>query len=302
MAKKVKNERGRKNKNSTLKRKSKHEKYNIDDEIVIGLNLREVNNTDKKEVKPKKIKKNKNKTSKVIKFLCISCLILIAILLFFMSPIFNLEKINLSGNNKVTISECIQLSQLEIGQNIYKLSKKQIKDNIKQNPYIESVTISRKLPSVIEITVKERTATYMLELENNEYAYINNQGYILEKSYTKLDSSIITGFSTEIENIKEGNRLNNNDLKRLETVLKISDSAQNNNLSQYITKINIEDKNNYILILEEEKKTVHLGDASSISTRMLYLKAILEKEKGIEGDIFINGNVNTDKAFFREKV
>lgn len=244
----------------------------------------------------------KNKTSKLIKHLCILFLIIIAILIFFMSPIFNIETINVSGNEKTTISECIQLSKLEIGQNIYKMSKKQIKNNIKQNAYIEDVYITRKLPNILEITVEERTATYMLELENGEYAYMNNQGYILEKSYIKLDLAIITGFSTETENIKVGERLNNTDLKKLETVLKIVDSAQNNNLSQYITKINIEDKENYILYLEEEKKTVNLGDASNIGTRMLYLKAILEKEKGIEGEVFINGNINTEKAFFREKV
>lgn len=306
MAKKIKNEKGRNTKNSTLQKRGKREKYNIDDEIVIGLNLQETNKPVNKRINKKQQKHRqaykKNKNTKLIKYLCILFLLIIAILLFFMSPIFNIEKINIIGNEKTTISECIKLSELEIGQNIYKMSKRQIKNNIKQNAYIDKVYITRKLPNIINITVEERTATYMIELENNEYAYINNQGYILEKSYIKLESAVITGFSTNIENINVGNRLNEKDLKKLETVLKIVDSAQNNNLSQYITKINVEDKENYILILEGEKKTVNLGDASNISTRMLYLKAILEKEKEKEGEIFINGNVNTDKAFFREKV
>jgi cell division protein FtsQ len=219
-----------------------------------------------------------------------------------MSPIFNIETIKINGNDKISATECINLSGLENGQNIYKLSKKQIKDNIKQNAYIESVSVSRKLPNVVEITIKERQATYMLELENNEYAYINNQGYILEKSYEKIQAIIITGFSTPIENINVGSRLSENDLNKLEVVLKIADSANSNNLLEYITKINIEDKTDYQLYLESERKTVHLGDTSSIGTRMLYLKAILEKEQGIEGEVFINGNMNTDEVFFREKV
>lgn len=302
MSKKVNNKKGRKNKNSTLQKSGKHEKYNIDDEIVIGLNVKDISKVNIQKANTKKIPKKDNKASKIIKYLSILFLIIIAILLFFMSPIFNIEEIRINGNNIITTNEYIELSNLKIGQNIYKTSKKQIKSNIKKNAYAEKVYVSRKLPNIVEITIQERERTFMLELENNEYAYINNQGYILEKDYNKLDYVTITGFSTKIENIIVGNRLCDEDLKRLENVLKIVDAAQISNLAQYITKIDIQDKSNYKLILEGEKKTVYLGDITSISTRMLYLKAILEKEKGIEGEVFINGNVNTDKAYFREKV
>ena len=301
MARNEKNKKGRKNKNSTLTKTGKHEKYDIDNEIVIGLNTKEISRPVIKNATVKKPKKT-NKSSKVIKYLCIMFLLIIAILLLFMSPIFNLEEININGNAKLTTNECLELTGLEIGQNIYKLNKIQIKNNLKQNAYIENVSISRKLPNKIEITITERKTTYQLELENNEYAYINNQGYILEKSNIKLENIIITGFSTKIENINVGSRINQTDLERLETVLKIVDSAESNGIIEHITKIDIQDKNDYKLILEGEKKTVYIGDASSISTRMLYIKAILEKEKGIEGEIFVNGNLNVDKAFFREKV
>lgn len=50
-------------------------------------------------------------------------------------------------------------------------------------------------------------------------------------------------------------------------------------------------------------KTVYLGDASDINTRILYLKGIIEEEKGIEGDVIINGELNNSKGvIFRRKV
>ena len=300
MSKKLENKKGRKK--STLPPKKKQEKYNLDNEIVIGLNVKPVDNQVLKKSNIKKEKKKINKKSRVIKYLCIMFLIIIAILIFFMSPIFNIEEIRVFGNSKITTTECINLSKLEIGQNIYKLNKSQIKKNLRQNAYIDKISIIRKLPNIIEITVQERTATFMLELENNEYAYINNQGYILEKNSNKIEAITITGFSTNIENINVGNRLSEDDLNKLETVLKIVDTAQSNNIIEYITKIDIEDKNEYKLILEGEQKTVYLGDASSISTRMLYVKAIIEKETGKAGEVFVNGNINTDKAYFREQV
>ena len=80
------------------------------------------------------------------------------------------------------------------------------------------------------------------------------------------------------------------------------ESASRNSVSTLITKIDISDKSNYKLILETKNKTAYLGDASNISTRMLYLKSVLEHEEGKTGEIFINGDLSKDKVYFREKV
>ena len=69
-----------------------------------------------------------------------------------------------------------------------------------------------------------------------------------------------------------------------------------------LTKIDINNSNNYTLHLESERKVAYLGDCSNIETRMLFLVGILEKEKDHAGEIFINMNLNTDNAYFRESV
>ena len=45
----------------------------------------------------------------------------------------------------------------------------------------------------------------MLNMEEEQFAYINNQGYILEISSEKIEKPIILGYSTE--NIEPGKRL-----------------------------------------------------------------------------------------------
>ena len=217
-----------------------------------------------------------------------------------MSPLFNIAEIQVVGNEKIQTDTIISLSRITLGDNIYKTSIKQIEQNIKENAYVQEVNIKRKLPNKIAITVKERKTTYMLEYANS-FAYINNQGYILEISQEKLQVPIIVGYSTKEEEIKPGNRLTYEDLEKLETVLRILDSANSNGIRNLITRINIQDKQNYTLIMEEAKKIVYLGDASNLSNRMIYLKAILAGEEGIEGEIFVGGDLNKEKAFFRKK-
>ena len=151
------------------------------------------------------------------------------------------------------------------------------------------------------MNITERTATLMLEY-GNSYVYINNQGYILEISPVKLDSPIIKGYTTPIEDVKPGNRLSKDDLERLEVVLKIIETAQSAGIENLITQIDIKNKKNYVMVLESEDKTVYLGKCGDISTQMLYIKEMIQREKGIEGEFFIDMDLNTSNPVFREKV
>ena len=79
-------------------------------------------------------------------------------------------------------------------------------------------------------------------------------------------------------------------------------SAENTGIKNKISRIDIEDDTNFKLYFDEENKVAYLGYCSNIETRMLYLSGILEKEKGKKGEIFVNMNLNTENAFFREDV
>ena len=256
----------------------------------------------KKTIKQKRNYENVKKIiARIIKIIAIIAFIVAIAIFFFTSPVFNIKTIEVKGNNKVSTEEIIKLSQIETNQNIYKVSKNAVKDNIKENAYIENVQVYRMLPDKIEIEVKERTASFMIQI-NGKYAYINNQGYILEINSENIFLPIIAGYATLVDNIIPGNRLEQEDLIKLETVLTIMESANSNQMSELITTIDISNPKNYTLTLNNEEKTVYLGDASNISTRMHYLKGILQNEKGNPGEVFIDGNLTTQKVYFREKI
>lgn len=307
---------------NTNKKKSSNDRFNFDDEIVIGVTKkqeikkkpenkpkkRNVNNKKSKSSKTKKVqaksktKKEKTKKNfKIFKYVFLACSILAAIICFMLSPVFNITEIKVEGNNRVLDEEIISLSQIIIGENIYKLNKNNVVNNIKQNAYIESVDIKRKFPTILEITIKERQATYMLEYVNS-YAYINNQGYMLEITDQKIERPVIVGVSTSSDNIKTGNRLVEEDLVKLESVLKIMEAATSNEIERLITKIDISDKSNFVLYMEAEGKTVRLGDINDMSTKMLHIKTILEKEVGIEGEIVVNTVSEDGKSRFIQKI
>lgn len=255
-------------------------------------------------IKKRELSKKRRKfIFKIVKILILLGIIIGGIVFALLSPIFNIKDITVSGNSKISSETIISLSGLKLEQNIFNFRTSQIVDSIKQNAYIDTVNINRKIPDKIEINVTERKTNFMLKY-GNAYVYINNQGYMLEVTSATGDYPIITNYSTPEEQIKEGNRLCTEDLEKLNDVLRIMESASSNDgkIRELITQINIKDKSNYILTLGKEKKQVYLGDTSNLSAKMLWLATFLEEEKNNEGIIFMNFDLNTTQPYFREKV
>lgn len=282
-------------------------KFEEDTETVIQMTNKNKIKKDEKQRRAltKKERKRKKKIKRIrffLKLILFVGLVSGTIIFALTSPIFNIKDIKVINNNQVQADTIISLSELKKEDNIFKFYGKNVVNKIKENAYIENVKIHRKLPNTIEIKVEERTPTFSVDYMG-KYAYINTQGYILEIAETNNGMTIIQGATTKEEDIQPGNRLCNEDLSRLEETIKILDSANENKLEGKVTSIDISNKNEYSIYIESEKKKIHLGDSTNISNKMLYVLAIIEKEKGKEGDIFVNGDLNNKfQPYFREKV
>ena len=287
--------------------KKAENQFDYDNEMVIKMtnknNQRQEEQTKQKmSKKQRQILKKKKRIKLMLKFTALLIIIIAGIIFALVSPIFNIKEINVSNNNQINTETIISLSQLNSGQNIFKFNKNKVNKNIKTNAYIESVEIKRKLPNKVQIQIEERKQEYNVEFLNG-YAYINNQGYILQISEEKQALPTIQGISTPDEQIVEGNRLNSEDLEKLEVIIQIMNICKNYELDSKITNIDISTKDEYTLYLEEEKKTIYLGDKSNLSNKMLYVQVIIEENRGKEGAIFVNGDLNNNfKPRCKEKV
>ena len=268
------------------------------DEIIVEINRPvKKNKKDNKKNKKKKIKKVSNikKVKKqqsklrkvVIKVFMIIILLIILVIILASSEIFNLKEISITWIDKLTKNEIISFSNIKFDDNIFKINFGKTKNLIEENPYVEEVFIKRKFPNKLEITIKERNVKYMLQLAES-YIYIDGQGYILEISKEKKEVPILLGILTDLSNIELGNRLEKEDLIKLNIVNKISGTSKNYEIIKLLTKIDITDETNFILIFEPEGKIAYIGDASDLNTRILWTKTIMEQNVGINGKIFVN--------------
>ena len=309
-------------KTNSTKRKTQNNDniINLDNEIIIGLTpkkeeKKQKNTKAKKNVgasiaRPQKRNKNnsakkkkqnqkKKRKMKIIKWILIFILLCVAIALFMMSSVFNIKEIVVLNNSKVSSEEIVNLSTLTTGVNMFKTTNRAIKNGIKTNAYVEEVIVKRSINGTVTLDIKERQATYMLEFAN-AYVYINNQGYILEISEDSLELPIITGFSTTNEGIKPGNRLNTEDLQKLDDIIKIIETSRNTPLANIITEIDISDFTDYKLTVASKNKTIKMGQMTNINIKLQMAGKVFEAEEGKTGEIYFQDDGK--KAIFKEDV
>lgn len=266
-----------------------------------------------------KLLKNKSKKGLkkfiriLVRILLLFIIIAIIFSIVFLSGIFSVKSIDITidGENQdgtsLLISDIESLSGLSIGQNLFERSRGEIKTSILSNSYVDSVDVTKSINGSVTINVQERQINYLVNYAGS-YIYIDNKGNILELNSEARDVPVLLGTSTDFTSLAVGSsentvtRLNEDDLEKLNTVNEIMEISRSNDVAGLISRIDITNHKDYIVYLDSEGKTVYLGDCSNLNTRILYMKAIIKQESGIQGEIFLNVNLDSEYPYFRESV
>lgn len=279
-----------------MSKKNKKIKKQDEEDITIGYNTKR-----KKDKPPKKKRKEKSKWRKLKKviFGILKLIIIIGVLVgigafLFVSPVFNITEIQVENASKISANTYISLSEIKLGENIFRISKSKVRSAITKESYVEEVEIKRKLPGTVSIIVTERTPKYVIEKNGGIYMYIDKNGYYLEDSMETLDFPIIRGTLTDIYKLNPGDRILQEDLEKFNDLIKITDGIKNHNIEQKLSTIDISDDNNYKIEFTSEKKKIMLGDTSNLSTKMEWIRYFMEETKTQAGTIYLN----TENVYF----
>jgi cell division protein FtsQ len=171
------------------------------------------------------------------------------------SSIFNLKFIEV---------ECEQLNEEEIlenlnitkGKNIFSYYIKEIKNEVKKNPYVLDCSVKIKLPSTLKIQIQEIKAIACLRNEN-KYCYITKNIDKIEDvvDIKDCDKMIIDIKYESSENYIE---FENDEIKnRLTYLLELLD---NKNLNKKICEINFLEEENINLLTTDYTKVILPND------------------------------------------
>lgn len=171
-----------------------------------------------------------NKATKISLLLLV---VLVCVYLFLHSTVFNISKITVSGNQKVTSEEIIALAGIKPGENLFKINRELIERSVKMHPMVKNVQLIRHLPHTVEIKIQERTSWAVIPYED-VFLLIDDEGYCLDK-LNQLPSGNIPIITMEKmpARINLGQAVNPEAIKMIKTVWKSFDLDNRNNISQF---------------------------------------------------------------------
>lgn len=116
-------------------------------------------------------------------FLSILLVILVVFGLFIIiknMDFFNIKKINVSGNTRLKKEAIIKDAKVKIGDNIFDTNTASIKKELMKSPYIDTIKITRKLPDILNIDIKEKGELVQIESKDRKYLVLDKDGNILD--------------------------------------------------------------------------------------------------------------------------
>lgn len=205
-------------------------------------------------------KKKKKKTRLKLKniFICLLVLSLLGLTGYYilMLPINN---IYIKGNNIIKESEILTLAKLDTYPSFLLTSKKEIKNNLKKNKYIESINVKKQLGNIITIEIKEQQP--LCVLKNGKILLSNGTKLNNDYGLTDIPNLVNDDYDKKIENdfIKKFSKVEKNVLRQISQIEYSKTSVDNERFllymddgnEVYITLTKIEKINKYNEIVEK---------------------------------------------------
>ncbi|MBN2169267.1 MAG: FtsQ-type POTRA domain-containing protein [Actinobacteria bacterium] len=131
----------------------------------------------------KKLKRHPDSTSRVLKVLIMIGVFslmfaVIVTLLAFYTGLCAVNKIEVSGNSYLTVDYIQQASGLTKGENLLTVNVKKVAKNLKNNNWVDSVTINRDLLHTVKININEREPVAIAGF-NGALFLVDGKGYVI---------------------------------------------------------------------------------------------------------------------------
>lgn len=203
------------------------------------------------------------------------------------SPRFNLTRIQIEGNHKVSEKEILEKTQIELGTNIFRMDLARIEGCIREDDRIKEVWVKRKLPDRISIEVEEKKPALWINLPDRLYGLSEDQEIIpLEEEDFDRDLPVVGGlvslsvFGKQNQSVMPYKRWPNRKAKfALDFYNTLLD--EDSSFSEIISEINLCDETNLILYLIPRGTEVNMGKGG-LEKKLKRLKAILHYEEKAE--------------------
>lgn len=209
-------------------------------------------------------------------------------------PYFNIKDIKVYGNKNIQDNEIIKLSNIYKGNNIFYINLSASKNYILNDPYIDKVSITRKLPSQININVVERNAVFYINVDKDFYV-IDENGIVLQKRDNVDKMKLVKLDGINPGKTKEGSVLKNNDSRKIDAIRNIGDLIKDSKTSFDIKSVDI--SNSLDINAFRSNMCIKLGSADNMREKFNKALNIMQQQNLNNAKGYIDVRFDGNPAF-----
>ena len=184
-----------------------------------------------------KDERKKRRKKRINPFLVLFLILIISIglLIFSRSNVFQVKKFVIEGNAYYTDEEIRIMGGCEKGANLFwGINCGEIKSRLEQDTYMKNVSVHRRLPDTIKISVSERKQLGAI-VYGEQYVVIDSSGIVLRKVSSAPRVTIIKGLT--ISKLSVGEKIEIEENLKYRQVLQLLTAAYKNDM--YFTKVEV---------------------------------------------------------------
>lgn len=212
-------------------------------------------------------------------------LITLIFLLLMLSPWLYISNIKIEGLKTLDQANIVKQLSLDKPTNILSFNSFVAKKRLKENYYVENITVKKTLPNTVTINIKERDIVGYIPYSNS-YLFIDKTGMVVDtkQSFTQ-NLPIIYGLC--FDSFTLGKKLKTDNEDAFLVVMEITNYIKDKEKLTNILKIDVSDLQDIHLYMD--KIDIVFGNTDAINIKMNTLNEILKnftpQEKGF---LYIN--------------
>lgn len=220
-------------------------------------------------------------------------LLIFIVMLLMLSPWLNIKNIEINGLETLEKADIIRQIKLDKTTNILSFNNFIVKRRLKNNYYIESVKLTKKLPDTVTIDITERQIVGYVPYIN-DYMYIDENGMVVDikSSYTE-PLPIIYGLNFDSFTI--GKKLKTDNDEAFSIVMEITNAIKDKEDLKQILKIDISNLEDIHLYMEN--LDIILGNREGLNIKINTLNEIVKNFKPEEKGFLYIDDINKPPIF-----
>lgn len=192
-------------------------------------------------------------------------------IMYLFLPYFYYSDMVILGETSLDKERLVAMSKVDYDRNIYRIDIRRAEKNIKEDPIIKKIEITRRFPTTLVFSVLERLPVGAVSFDGG-FAIIDEEGYVIKivQNVTEVKKPIIVGVKAKI--VKLGEQIVEN--PQFSLVLNLIEEAQNAKLMDNISDVNMSETDD-VKMTTVNGIQVWLGSGSNLNYKMLMLHQIL---------------------------